>query len=187
MKAFPQGELRFDEKSLQDDLSKAKVIFVGSSCDMFAEDIPEEWILKTLGYCSRFEGVKFLFQSKNPKRIYNLREYLPKSAIIGTTIETNRCYPAMGSAPYVTERARYMKKIKELGFETMVTIEPIIAFDLDGLTELIKIADPDWVNIGADSKKSDLEEPTKKELQELLKSLKDLVEVKEKSNLGRLK
>jgi molybdopterin converting factor small subunit len=36
----------FDEKELKTDLGKGNFIFVGSSCDMWAQNIPEEWIEK---------------------------------------------------------------------------------------------------------------------------------------------
>lgn len=44
---------RFDEKELKTDLGKDNFIFVGSSCDMFAEKIPNEWIEKTLEHCQK--------------------------------------------------------------------------------------------------------------------------------------
>jgi len=40
--------VRFDEKELKTDLGSGNFIFVGSSCDMWAENIPDKWIFKTL-------------------------------------------------------------------------------------------------------------------------------------------
>lgn len=45
-----QKPVHFDEKELKTDLGSGNFIFVGSSCDMFADDIPIEWIQKTLDY-----------------------------------------------------------------------------------------------------------------------------------------
>ena len=42
MKEFPQGELKFDEKELKTDLGEGNFIFVGSSCDMFADAVPSQ-------------------------------------------------------------------------------------------------------------------------------------------------
>ena len=36
--------VRLDEKELKTDLGNDNFIFVGSSCDMFAQNIPDEWI-----------------------------------------------------------------------------------------------------------------------------------------------
>ena len=59
MNRFPQGELRF-EKCLQDNLGEGNTIFVGSSTDMWANEVPTEWIEKVLHYCSQKN--QFLFQ-----------------------------------------------------------------------------------------------------------------------------
>ena len=67
MKVFPQGELRLSEKALEEDLGKDNFIFVGSSTDMFADNVPKEWILKVLKKCKEHDN-KYLFQTKNPKR-----------------------------------------------------------------------------------------------------------------------
>ena len=39
-----QNPIRFDESELKTDLGEGNFIFVGSSCDMFADTIPEQWI-----------------------------------------------------------------------------------------------------------------------------------------------
>jgi len=60
MKRHPQPELHVDEKSLSNELGDENTIFVGSSCDMWAADIPFEWIDKILRHCRAY-GSKFLF------------------------------------------------------------------------------------------------------------------------------
>ncbi len=74
-------------------------------CFAVSLNVPEEWILKTLAHCTKHDKNKYLFQSKNPKRIYALRKYIPKESIIGTTIESNREYPKIyGNSPNVEEK-----------------------------------------------------------------------------------
>ena len=46
-----------------------------------------------------------------------------------------------------------MKKIADYGIKTYVIIEPIMDFDLEELVALIKLFNPEQVNIGKDSKK----------------------------------
>ena len=43
----PQKDLFFDEKALI-PLGKGKTIFIGSSCDMWADDVPEEYRKKNM-------------------------------------------------------------------------------------------------------------------------------------------
>jgi DNA repair photolyase len=184
MKIFPLGKLKFDEQELNTDLGKGNFIFVGSSCDMFAEEIPKEWIEKALEHCNKFDN-KYLFQSKNPNGIFIVKDILPKNSVIGTTIETNRNYK-ISKAPHVIERALSLAEIRKAGFETMVTIEPIMDFDVEDMVKIIKMAKPKWVNIGADSKKHNLPEPSKEKVLELIKRLKEFTEIRKKNNLGRL-
>ena len=189
MKKFPQGELRFDEKELKTDLGRDNYIFVGSSCDMFAESIPSEWIKKVLEYCEKFKKNKYLFQTKNPERFHEFwNEFIEiekyNEVIFGTTVETNRETP-QSKAPSTYKRLQVMKDITENDF-TMITIEPIMEFDLDNLVGLILKADPKFVNIGADSKGHGLNEPKGQKIRQLISSLKEFTEVRIKNNLNRL-
>ena len=181
-----QKPLRLDKKEFKTDLGEGNFIFIGSSCDLFAADIPEKWIQDTFDHCKKFKN-KYLFQSKNPERIFWLRSYLPPDVIIGTTIETNRRYPQMGNAPEPGRRAQALRDLAECGFKTMVTVEPIMKFWGIELWNLICICQPEWVNIGADSQNSGLPEPDIDEIKELIGSLvHEGINVKIKDNLKRL-
>ncbi len=68
----------------------------------------------------------------------------------------------------------------------MVTIEPIMNFDLDIMIKWLKDIKPKWVNIGADSKGHNLPEPSKEKVESLIKELKKFTEVKIKPNLKRI-
>ena len=179
-----QGPLRFDKKELKTDLKTGNFIFVGSSCDMWAEKIPIRWINETLNYCIRQErGNKFLFQSKNPERFNNWA--FPEYTTVGSTIETNRIYPQMGGAPNPQKRANALNYI-DFGLSVMVTIEPVMDFDLRELLELIDLCRPNWVNIGADSGGHKLSEPPAEKVLELIAELSKFTEVKIKKNLKRI-
>jgi DNA repair photolyase len=178
---------RFDEKELKTDLGENNFIFVGSSCDMFAEDISESWINKTLNYCDKFNN-KYLFQTKNPGRLkdYIGTSLLREKSIVCTTIETNRRYKQMGNTPDPIERARGMCSIR-MYVPTYVTIEPIMKFDLSEMIKTIKICSPDQVNIGADSGNNNFPEPSSNDkILSLIYELKKFTIVKEKDNLKRL-
>jgi DNA repair photolyase len=175
--------MHFDEKEMKTDLGTGNFIFVGSSCDLFAENIPEEWIAATLNYCNKFDN-RYLFQTKNPKRILNFK--LPKS-VICTTIESDIFYPEiMMNSPKPHERMKYMEMLSDCGFETFVTIEPIMDFNLNSMVELIRRCDPEQVNIGADSGKNGLPEPSKEKILQLIGELEKFTVIHSKKNLTRL-
>ena len=172
----------FDEKELKTDLGSGNFIFVGSSCDMFANNIPHEWIVKTLQHCVSWYNNKYLFQSKNPERF----QYYPeisntKNVVFCTTIETNRWYPEiMKKCPTPQNRSYYMP------IGNYITIEPIMDFDLKDMITLIKMCRPKQVNIGADSGHNSLPEPSKEKILELISELEKFTVVEKKTNLNRI-
>lgn len=179
----PQKPLHIDEKDLETNLGEGNFIFVGHTIDLFAEDVPAEWIAQVLEKCNSYDN-RYLFQTKNPKRLYLQYWKIPDNSLIGTTIETNRDI-VQSKAPTVIERAKYLGDLSK-HYETMVTIEPIFDFDLEPMVDLIVTANPEWVNIGADSKGHGLSEPSPEKIKELIKTLENETEVKLKSNLRRL-
>jgi protein gp37 len=182
MKRFPQKELRFDEKELNQDLGAGNFIFVCSGTDMFAHDVDRVWIASVMDQIDLYPDNKYLLQSKNPERFFNFRRRA--NFVYGTTIETNREYD-ISKAPHVQKRASAMSYFSEYTTK-MVTIEPVMDFDLEPLVELVKQCAPAWVNIGADSKGHDLPEPDAAKIQELYDELRRFTEVKLKDNLKRL-
>lgn len=189
MKRFGKlGELHLDESELRTNLSKGKFIFVGSSCDMFARDIPDEWIEKTLAHCREYDNVRYLFQSKDTRNMLRFESLFPSHVVLGTTIESNRWYSdIMNNAPTPGIRASGLHVLSNRGFQTMITLEPIMDFDLDELMDLILKCNPSWVNIGADSQNCSLPAPSKEQIFLLIKKLKASgVPIHQKKNLNKL-
>lgn len=179
-----QRPVRFDAKELKTDLGSGNFIFVGSSCDMFAEAIPSEWIQYTLDHC-RKHGNQYLFQSKNPARMID--EEIPRqNTILCTTIESNFWHQEMKNAPHPEERCEAMNRAFVLGYRLFVTIEPIMDFHLSELLTLIRLCRPEQVNIGADSGNNHLPEPSREKLLELIEGLQEFTTIHSKRNLGRL-
>lgn len=175
--------LNIKEKMLNDDLGNGNVIFVVSGGDLFAKNVPSEWIFKVLAHCRKFDNA-YLFQSKNPIRFLDFLEYIPRS-IFCTTIETNRVYyPEMGNTPSPRDRAVAMDLLD--GFDRYVTIEPIMDFDLTELVDIINLCHPIQVNIGADSGNNHLPEPSKDKILALIEELKKFTVIDQKRNLARL-
>jgi len=174
-------DTRLDEKELKTDLGSGNFIFVGSSCDMFADDIPYEWIEATLDHCRKFDN-RYLFQTKNPIRMFGKFDGL--NAVACTTIETNRWYPdIMQNSPIPDLRANAMSMLE---VDRYVTIEPIMDFDLYELVELIRECAPKQINIGADSGGHGLPEPSATKIMALVEALQEFTTIEKKRNLGRI-
>ena len=180
MKDYPQPDLHFVEKEMETNLGKNNFIFVGSSTDMWCRDSKFEWIAATLAHCDGYSN-RYLFQSKNPERFHN-NFCFPMNTILGTTIETNRSFIVSRA----TGTMQRMEAMWRLDYPTMVSIEPIMDFDLDVMVEWMKIINPEFVSIGADSKRHNLPEPTPEKLNNLIEELRGITTVKIKDNLRRL-
>ena len=184
-----QPPLHFDEKELKTDLGKNNFIFVGSSCDMFAKNIPFDWVYETLEHCKKHTENEYLLQTKNTDNLalamffQMLNEYFS----LCTTLETNRTYRAiMNNSPAIIDRVLNFAKIP--AEHKYITIEPIMDFDLPEFITMIRYCNPRQVNIGADSNpnRNKLPEPPKEKILELIAELETFTKVVQKKNLKRL-
>lgn len=107
----------------------------------------------------------FLIQSKNPAT-FN-RVMFPENVILGTTIETNRdaLAQAVAKAPPPSQRYADLLAIKHP--LKMVTVEPVMDFDLDVMVDWIARISPVMVWLGYDSKRAKLPEPPLEKVREL--------------------
>ena len=162
-----------NQKEFSVRFDKDDLIFVSDMGDMFADFTPESWIEKVLNHVRQFPDTDFLFMTKNPRRYLDLLPSIPKNAILGATIETNIdeivLTDKVSKAPLPSVRFEAMK---ELDWDRkLVSIEPILDFDLDIFAEWMKDINPIVVYVGYDNYEHKLREPTLKETTELLKRL----------------
>jgi DNA repair photolyase len=61
--------IHLDKKEFRENLGKGNTIFVCDSCDLFASDVPMDFIHWVTGYCHQFPKNTYLFQTKNPRRL----------------------------------------------------------------------------------------------------------------------
>ena len=175
------------ESELKTSLKKpddGKVIFVEACGDLFARNIPSEYIWQVIRHCEEYPENTYLFQSKNPMRFDEFCFHVP--VILGTTLESNKVYD-ISKAPSVINRYVVMKHYK---LRKMISIEPILDFNLDIFVRMIKEINPSFVSIGADSKnvlkKLNIPEPSSEKTQKFIAELEKVTEVRTKKNLGRL-
>lgn len=177
--------VRFDEKELKTDLGENNFIFVGSSCDMFADGTPLEFIEKTLNHCLKFNN-KYLFQSKNPGAMLTYKESFKENTILCTTIESDIFYPEiMRNSPRPENRAMAMGRLSEF-YPVFITIEPIMKFNRKKMIELLKACNAEQINIGADSGNNKLPEPSKEDVLWLIDEIKKFSKIEKKRNIERL-
>lgn len=185
MLIYKLGKIRLDRSEFRTNLDEGEFIFIGSSCDMWAKGVPKEWIIEVLDYINKFKcGV--LFQSKYPERFKEFKDYLPNKdrLVLGATLETDRFYPDyMGKTMSPKERAVVMTELSK-EYTTMLTVEPIMQFDLNAFAEMIIACNPKWVNIGFDSKDHNLPEPSRIITMDLISKLRNsgmIVNIKKNS------
>jgi DNA repair photolyase len=171
------------EEELSKGEGKGRTIFVQSCGDLFAEAIPSAWIKSVLAHCKEYANT-YLFQSKNPKRFFDFISMFPEDSILGTTLESDIWYPPVSKAPKTLERVSAMSEIK--GFRKMVSIEPILDFDLDRFVKILETIRPTFISIGADSKHNDLPEPDTEKVRSLIQRLRRFTGIRPKGNLKRL-
>lgn len=189
-----QKPLHLDEREMRTDLGSGNYIFVGSSTDMWAEAVPLTWIKQVLHKCYTANGNKYLMQTKNPLRVeqYARNSFLWTwqfmDFVFCTTLETNRDTKSISpNAPSTEKRAQAMNVLHKNGLHTMVTIEPIMDFDLEPFTDMIMQCNPCQVNIGADSGRHGLPEPSMEKVKALIFALRDKgIKVVQKKNLLKI-
>ena len=186
--------LRLDVKDLNKSLGSGRLIFVGSSTDEFADNVPDKWITSVLDHLNEYRDNTYQLQSKNPARFHDFIEHPlfddVERVIFCTTLESDIDHQGISKAPNMKARAEAMKTLANKGFKTMVTVEPIMAFSNPAtFADLIVSVNPVQVNIGSNSARSvNLPEPSPNEIEALIKELESRgISVHEKKNLSRLK
>lgn len=175
------GEPRLDKNTLKKKVPRG-THFLCSCNDLFA-DVQDNIIMEILRWANN-QDCQWVIQTKDPYRMLNYIPWLPKNCIVGTTIETNRDVTHISKGIHPETRAKCISMVDR---ERFLTIEPIMSFDLELFLELIKLAKPNWVNVGCDSKNNHLPEPSAAEVQLLIEGIKKLgIEIRKKANLERL-
>jgi DNA repair photolyase len=150
---------------------KGDLIFVSDMGDMFADFIPAEWIKQVLSHISKYPEANFLFMTKNPKRYLELLPFISENAILGATIETTKdeLIPKVSSAPLPSQRYEAMKALNWK--RKIISIEPIMDFDLFTFQKWIEEINPFIVYVGYDNYSHKLNEPSLKKTTELMDEL----------------
>jgi hypothetical protein len=131
-------------------------IFTCSSGDIaFCDDTG--YLEKIIDTMRKKRNKTFLVQSKDPQT-FN-RAIFPENVILGTTLESNRdeLCEGISKAPKPSRRYRDFLEVKH--DLKMVTIEPVMDFDMSIMIDWIENISPCMVWLGYDSGKNKLPEP----------------------------
>ena len=176
-----QGPPRLIEKEFG-RFKESEFVFVQDMSDLFAGIVPEEYIQRVLEHIQKFPKTTFLLLTKNPSRYREFEDRIPNNCICGVTVETNRDkgYDRISHAPLPTDRLVAMRLFRD-DRRKMISIEPIMDFDLDYFVNEIKATKPSFAYIGYDNYNYGLPEPPLSKTIELMKQLKEFTEVRTKS------
>lgn len=140
-----------------------------------------------LAYAEKWSDRTFLIQSKTPS--FFLRYSFPDNIILGTTIETNATLFVTPSRYVIYEQISrapppYLRKENMVNLRhprKLVTIEPILDFELTILVSWIREIEPQIVYVGYDNHGTKLPEPYLWKTQMLIDELKKFTEVRVKT------
>jgi len=180
------GKPRLDLKAMKKNLGCGNFWFVCSMTDLFAENVSDEMIEKVLDYCKKYSSNTYFFQSKNPMRFTKFETYFPTGSILCTTIETDKqdLLDQYSGGNSYSQRLQGIENISKK-YAVHVTIEPILDFSFPFIYDLSWMM-PEQVNIGSDSERNNLPEPSKEKILELISELEKFTKVYQKSNLKRI-
>ena len=150
----------YHEERLEKSLPSEQTIFVCGNADLsFCKPVFTRRIIDRIKQCP---SKTFYFQSKQPAYFVPFLSEFPTNAILLTTLETNRDegYRAVSKAPVPSERYRQFKALDYP--RKVVTIEPVMDFDLDIFARWIRDLHPEYVWLGFNShpKAAPLPEPS---------------------------
>ena len=125
----------------------------------------------------------YYFQSKKPGYFGQFLEHFPENVLLVTTLETNRNrnYRDISRAPIPSDRYRQFKALDWPS--KVVTIEPILDFDIDIFSGWLIDLKPQhvWLGFNSRPKQSVLPEPSEDKVKALMGNLQKAgIEIKEK-------
>jgi DNA repair photolyase len=176
-----QGEPRLIE-SICKRFKAEDFVFVCDMLDLLGEWVPSDDIKIVLG---RIAGspAQFLLLTKNPKRYLLMLDFLPKNAVLGCTIESDRNHLGLSKAPSQFCRLYWMTKLAEVertrstdnvkdGNKLFVSVEPILDFNLESFSNILCNWIKPWaVAIGYDNYANHLPEPPLEKTMQLIDRL----------------
>jgi len=174
----------FHEERLS-KIPRARTIFVAANGDIsLAHPQAMLDILTAMDIHSRkYPETEYYLQSKDPRFFDPYLDDLPKSTILITTLETNydHDYARYSNAPPPRKRWHDFKDLK--WDRKIITIEPIMDFDMKEFLRMLIDINPMkiWIGYNSRPKAVQLPEPSLAKTEKLIRLLREnMIEVEEK-------
>jgi protein gp37 len=136
--------LWLNEKILN-QIPKSGRVFVGSSTDMWADEVPNHWLSKVITAMNPkfYKGnAIFFFLTKKPQRYLHI-DFPPENIWYGTTWD---------GMPKTWGNVTDLAKLAGLGVNTFISFEPLLV-EPDKYNLSLDYTEVKWIIIGADSRK----------------------------------
>ena len=174
-----QGESRLIQKEFNRTFKEGKFCFVCDMLDLFGAWVSSEWIQLVLNHIAKFPKTTFLLLTKNPRRYHEFE--IPENCICGATIETNKYFgqKTMGYAPTPGQRWEALATLKYK--RKMVSIEPIMKFNLEYFVFMMRSIEPEFIYCGMDNYSNNLPESSLEETMKLIEKLREFTDVRTKT------
>ncbi len=123
------SELSFHPKVLEAirKQKKPSIIFMGSHIDMWAEEIPKDWIFCILDYILQCSQHTFIFLTKNPERFYSI---LYERRLLGNNLYPKTAIPNFYFGATITNQKdadERIPKLLEINSPNLwLSIEPLV-------------------------------------------------------------
>jgi DNA repair photolyase len=171
------GEPRIVEKEFNrvKSFKATDFIFVCDMTDLFGYWVPDE-IIQHIFEDITGSPAKFLLLTKNPKHYHDLIAigvHIPLNCVLGCTIESDIDH--LITVP-VKSRLQAMADLSAMGYPVMLSVEPIMKFDLARFPLWIAKIKPKFVAVGYDNYNHGLPEPS-------LEATLHLIELLEKAGI----
>lgn len=170
-------------------IPSSQTVFVCGNADIsFCDPDYTRQIIEAIRDKNRKHPEKiYYFQTKRPEYFNQFIGEFPENAILLITLETNRDtgYERISKAPIPSERYRQFMALDHS--RKVLTIEPIMDFDLDVFSTWITDANPEYIWMGYNSKPKScqLPEPSMNKFQALWGGLNNAgIEIKVKKIRG---
>lgn len=153
----------------------SKIVFACGNADIsFCKPEHMHQIINRIKQHNERTNKTFYLQSKEPSCLEPFLSLLPKNVVLLTTLETNRDkgYEKISKAPVPSKRYRQFLALKYP--RKVVTIEPMIDFDVQPFAKWIINIKPEYVWLGFNSKVKSvsLPEPSKEKVLQFVKILR---------------
>lgn len=171
------------EDVLKERFGEGDFLFVVDMRDLFSPDVPSYMIYRVLDWIGESPDAWFLLLTKWPGRYLEFRDVMPRNAVLGATITSNRGYWELSKAPENFHRLGAMLNVAKAYPKNRVflSVEPILKFDYDHFSKALFILRPWKIAVGYDNYWNRLPEPALEKTEELLDFLERYFDVERKS------